>query len=104
MFQYLPSPRFQKDQEVSTSTAPPSYAAVMKKKLSIPGIAENREVLVSGASEDSTLQEEPAASAESALSRREGAVSPLRPSLLRRRSSGVESFSMGDSASGSVYG
>eukprot|EP00903_Cladosiphon_okamuranus_P012628 g11814.t1 len=93
-------------QEVSPSKAPPSYAAaVIKRRPSIPGISEDREVLVSGASDDSTALGEPAAPAESALSRREGAGPALRPSSLpERRSGGVESFSMGDSASGSVYG
>eukprot|EP00752_Nemacystus_decipiens_P001367 g1356.t1 len=101
---------------VSPSHAPPSYAAVASKRPSIPGIAEEKGSPAARASEeeDSAPREDPAEPpAKAGLSRRgEGVgVPPLAPSssasssaVPRRRSSGVESFSMGDSASGSLCG
>lgn len=105
----------QQGNEVSPSPAPRSCAAVAKKRPSVPGIAEENDSSTARVSEeDPAPREDPAAPlAKPGLSQREGGVGvpPLPPSSLssssalpRRRSSGVESFSLGDSASGSLCG
>lgn len=108
---HLPSPCFPKDEEVSPSPAPPSYAAVTRKRSSLPSTAQDKDkdedkdsslAEVPEVSKDSAPREESAAPAQSGLSQRELGVPPLAaPSSSslapRRRTSGVESFSMGDS-------